>query len=138
VVDVLSEGEDGWKHRGATTAGSQPLPLVCKDAAVSSGTRKPEARGLARLGAQTSIVARTTWHGVAHRWSAPRSPFVRLALAPLFLCAALLLVVLGALTVALVLLVSIVAMFGLAVASLFSPRARKTQRAIIHVTRRRP
>lgn len=59
---------------------------------------------------------------LAHRSSAPRSPVVRVALAPLFLCAALLLVLLGVFAVALILVVSIVAMAGLAVASLFSPR----------------
>lgn len=135
-------GEDGWKDRGAnreaTRAASRPSPLTGKDAPVSSLTRNRGARGLARSGGQTSVVIRATWRGLAHRSITPRSPVVRVALVPLFLCAVLPLVLLGALAVALILVVSIVAMAGLAVASLFSPRVRNTQRATIHVTRRRP
>jgi hypothetical protein len=59
-------------------------------------------------------------------------------LAPLFLVAGFLVVLLGVLAVALMLVVSLVALITLAIVGLWSPRARSTRGTIVQITRRQP
>jgi hypothetical protein len=105
---------------------------------VGSRARKPGIERVARFVTGSSSVVRTTRREVTYRWSAPRSPAVRLLLAPLFFVALLLLVMLGVVVLALTLVLSFVGLIALVAAGLFSARARGTRRATVQVIRRRP
>ncbi len=97
--------------------------------------KKPERRAVARFGNRTSVVVTTTSRQFAYRWSAPRSTVWQVALAPVFLGTALLMLLLGALALAFMLAALILAAVGLAIVSLLRPwvaAARVWRRRMLH------
>jgi hypothetical protein len=96
--------------------------------------KKPQSQAIARLGTRTSVFVTTTRRQFTYRWSAPRSPVWQVTLAPVFLGAALLILLLGAVALAFVLAASIVAVLGLTIASFLRSsvaRARASQRRML-------
>lgn len=105
-----------------STAGVSCSGSSCEDAAVVPVGKSPERLAAARLGTRTAIVVTTTRRQFAHRWSTPRSRVWQVALAPVFLGCALLIVVLFALALAILFALSIVAVVGLTIVGALRPR----------------
>jgi Flp pilus assembly protein TadB len=84
---------------------------------VTAPRRSPAGRSLAHWGTRAQIVVRTTQRELGYRWTAPRSPALRLLTLLLLLGATLLVLVIGLLALALFLVAAAVAVVVLAVAA---------------------
>jgi Flp pilus assembly protein TadB len=87
-----------------------------------------DGRSLARWGTRAQVVVRTTRREFAYRWTAPRSPAMRVLGLPLLLVATLLVLAVGVVAVALFVVTAAVAILVLAVAAGFFALATRFSR----------
>jgi uncharacterized membrane protein len=105
----------------------------CEDVGVVSPRPRSSGRQLTRWGTRAHLVVRTTRREVAYRWTTPRSPALRVLVAPLFIGGLVLLLLVGALAMVLALVGAVLAVVALAFVTLaWSVAAR------LNVSRRRP